>query len=247
GRAMAIHQHRRMLPERSRQRMALLLLHDQKVRVAELVMLVPERRLLAHRRAEMKDRQDRFAGNAERHDRRRVMMADRHDVLARLIDAAVDDALGVEMHLGRLHRARIERVLQNVVWLDQQRRARARQQIASGIGRMAHADVAEGVEHAFVGEDAIGERKLLDDIGQFIGHDYSPCYCITPLFYYATSPRTLKARTGRCRPLRSRSPTGSVPAIDSTATWTLPSTRICPSPACAHSRAPRFTTVPVAE
>ena len=54
--------------------------------------------------AEMKHRHDRLAGDAERQHRRGVMMADRHDVAARLIDAAVNDALGIERHLGGLHR-----------------------------------------------------------------------------------------------------------------------------------------------
>ena len=37
---------------------------------------------------------------------------------------------------------------------------------------MAHADMAEGVEYAFVGENAVGERQFLDQIGHFIGHDF---------------------------------------------------------------------------
>ena len=164
GGAVAVHQHRRMRSERARQRVALLLLDDQKVRVAELVVLVPKRRMLAHRRAEMEHRQDRLAGDGERHDRRRMVMANRHDIAARLIDAAMNDALGVKMRVRRLHRRGIERVLQNVVGLDQGRRARARQQIAPRIARMAHADMAEGVEHALMGKDAVGERQFLDEI-----------------------------------------------------------------------------------
>ena len=92
---------------------------------------------------------------------------------ARLIDAAVNDALGVEMHFRRLHRLGIERVFQDVARLDQRRRARARQQIALGIGRVAHADMAEGVEHAFVGENAVGEREFGDEIVQRVGHNRS--------------------------------------------------------------------------
>src|SRR5436190_2073253 len=52
---------------------------------------------------------------------------------------------------------------------------------------------------------------------------------------------------GRCRPLRSSSPSASSSAVFSTATWTRPSTKICRSLACAHRREPRLTTVPVAE
>ncbi len=100
GGAMAVHQHRVMPPERARQRMAFLLLDDQEIGVAELVVLIPERQVFAHRCAEMEHRHDRLAGDGERHDRRRVVVAHRHDVAARLIDAAVDDPLGVEMDFG---------------------------------------------------------------------------------------------------------------------------------------------------
>ena len=102
-----------------------------------------------------------------------MVMTDRHDVGTRLIDAAVNDALGVKMHLRRFHRIGIERELQNIVGLDQQRRARARQQITPRIARMTRADMAEGVKHALVGENAVGERQLRDSVLQCIGHDRS--------------------------------------------------------------------------
>jgi hypothetical protein len=35
---------------------------------------------------------------------------------------------------------------------------------------MAHADVAEGIEHPFVREHAIGERDLIAGVGKFVGH-----------------------------------------------------------------------------
>ena len=47
----------------------------------------------------------------------------------------------------------------------QLRRARTRQEIAVGVIGMAHADVAEGVDDAFVGDNAVGERKLGADFG----------------------------------------------------------------------------------
>src|SRR5262249_7377390 len=53
---------------------------------------------------------------------------------------------------------------------DQPRRARAREQIATGIGRMAHADMAERIEHAFVRQYAVGNRDLVAGIGEVIGH-----------------------------------------------------------------------------
>src|SRR5262249_15400422 len=138
----------------------LLRLYHQKIGVAELVMLIPERRLFPHRGAQVKDRYDRLAGNAERHDHGRMMMAYRDDVAPRLINGAVNDAFGIKQRFGRSHWLGIERELQNVLGFDQQRRAR--QQIAVGMRRMTHAHMAESIENAFMREDAIGERQFLD-------------------------------------------------------------------------------------
>ena len=38
---------------------------------------------------------------------------------------------------------------------------------------MPRADMTKGVEHAFVGENAVGKRQLRDDVVEFIGHDRS--------------------------------------------------------------------------
>ena len=221
GGAVTVHQNGGMGSERPRQRMPLLLLDDQKIGVAEFVLLIPERHVQPARGAEMKHRNDRLAGDAERHHRRRVVMADRPDVAARLIDTAVNDAFGIEVHFGRPHRFGIERVFQDIVRLDQKRRARARQEIAAGIGRMAHADVAESVEHAFMGEDTVRERQFLDQIGHLIGHVFPLLYghvlAYFWLAYQAVNASTLKARTGRWKPLSSSSPIGSMPTIVSTA------------------------------
>src|SRR5438876_914097 len=50
----------------------------------------------------------------------------------------------------------------NVGALDQFRTARPRQQVVLGIGGMAHADVAIGIDDAFVGQDAVGDDDLAD-------------------------------------------------------------------------------------
>jgi hypothetical protein len=101
---MPMHEHRGMAGQCPCQRRALFRLHDQEIRCAEFVVLVPERHVLADGRAQMKHGHERNAGDAERHDRRRVMMADRHDVGTRLKDAAVDDALGIKVRRRLLYR-----------------------------------------------------------------------------------------------------------------------------------------------
>ena len=63
---------------------------------------------------------------------------------------------------------------------------------------------------------------------------------------YWPTAQTLKAATGRCKPLSRNSPAGSIVASASTAACTLRSMRIWPSTASLHRRAARLTTVPIA-
>src|SRR5262245_40609499 len=91
GRAVPAHEYHGVRPERARERASLFRLGDQQVGVAELIMLIPERRYRADRRAKMEYRSNRLAGDAERHHRWRVMMANRDDIATRLIDATVND------------------------------------------------------------------------------------------------------------------------------------------------------------
>ena len=41
---------------------------------------------------------------------------------------------------------------------------------------MAHADMAEGVEYAFVAKDTVGDCKVGDQIGQAIRHGLKPSF-----------------------------------------------------------------------
>src|SRR5262249_919707 len=102
-----------------------------------------------------------YARDAKRHDRARVMMTDGMHVGTRLIDAAMNDALAIEKPGRRHDRLRVEREFQDVTRLDQFRAAGARQQISPGIGRMAHADMAEAIEHALMCKDAICKGKFV--------------------------------------------------------------------------------------
>jgi hypothetical protein len=63
----------------------------------------------------MIDRLEFGAGNAERQDRRRVMVADRVHLRPRLVDLAVDDALAIEPRFDRLDDLRVEGELVNVL------------------------------------------------------------------------------------------------------------------------------------
>src|SRR5262249_9407309 len=112
-----------------------------------------------HGGAESHDRHQLDSGDAERQHRSRMMMAHGVYIGPRLVDLAVNDALAIRKNIAGRHLFGIERELQDVAGLDQLRTARARQQVVVGVGRMPHADMAESVEHALVGDDAIGKRK----------------------------------------------------------------------------------------
>src|ERR1700674_3018533 len=104
-----------------------------------------------------------------------MVVADRLNVGARLIDAAVDDPFAVEPLGRRRHRLGIEREFQNVVRLDQFGAARARHQEATRIGRMPETDVAEGIEDTLVGDDAVGARQFRFGLSKdVIRHRNSP-------------------------------------------------------------------------
>ena len=150
---MTVHQHQIVAAKRARQRRALLRFHHQKIGVAEFVVLIPERNACSRCRAQMKNRNERRARDAERHHRRRMMMHHRHHVRPRLVDFAVDDALGIKLLVGRLHRIGIRDRI------PARRRARPvpARAIAtkdSGSGRADGArDMPERVEHAFIARE----------------------------------------------------------------------------------------------
>src|SRR6185312_2089142 len=82
----------------------------------------------------------------------------------------MDHALAVVPPRGRMHRLGVERVFEDILRADQLRRAMPGNEKAIGIGRVAHADVAEGIDDALMREDAVGERKLLAKGGKVVGH-----------------------------------------------------------------------------
>jgi hypothetical protein len=83
------------------------------------------------------------------------MVAHRIHVGPRLVDTGMDHALAVEPHVGLFYWLRVERKFENVFWLHQLRRTRSRHQIALWVSRMAHGDMTESVEYAFVRNHAV--------------------------------------------------------------------------------------------
>src|SRR5436305_1966630 len=79
-RTVVRHQDSWMFCKRTRKRAALLRFDHQQIGVSEFVPLVPEWNVLAGCRSEMKHRNDRHAGDAERQHRWGMMMTNRDDV-----------------------------------------------------------------------------------------------------------------------------------------------------------------------
>ena len=116
---------------------------NQQIGVAELLVLVPDRHLVTNAGAHVHDRSHLVAGDAIGDHARAVVVDDRHRIGPRLIGAAVDRALGVEVLALGVDRLAVEIELDDVVPLDPLGSARARQEKAVRPVRMADADVAE--------------------------------------------------------------------------------------------------------
>ena len=90
-------------------------------------------------------------------------MNHRCDVGPRLEDCCVDEAFQIGLALVTNRFAHLIE-LDQIVMLDQLWRQRARHKEMLRIIGMAHADMAIGVDHVFVGEDAIGNDEVAEDI-----------------------------------------------------------------------------------
>ena len=85
------------------------------------------------------------------------------DVRPRLEDGGVDEALEIERARLVAHRLAVEAELDDVVALHQVGRERAGEEEVLRIVGMADADMAVGVDHVLLGEDAVGDHEILDD------------------------------------------------------------------------------------
>src|SRR4051794_10470728 len=86
-----------------------------------------------------------------------------------LEDLAMDHAFRIGPLLRRDDRVGIEIVFENVVRLHQARCARAREEIAVRISRMAHADMTERIQNAFVRNNPVSGGKITAQVGDRVG------------------------------------------------------------------------------
>src|SRR5262249_54441528 len=99
---------------------------DQQCGVAETVMGIPDRHFVADRCAHMEDGFDLLAGHSEWNDAFAVIVHDRHEVRARLVERAVDESLEIGRPTPGIDGRTVERELHDVVALDAVGRARTR-------------------------------------------------------------------------------------------------------------------------
>ena len=161
---MAAHQRDVVAGEAARQVASVVHVAHQEVGVAELVGDVPHRHVRADEAAGVDHRaQRRRLGDAERECVLGVRMHDGLDVGPRLEDRGVDEALEVERTRLVAHRLAVEPELDDVVALDQLGRERAREEEVLRLVGMADADMAIGVDHVLLGQDAVGDDEIVEE------------------------------------------------------------------------------------
>ena len=74
----------------------------------------------------------------------------------------MDEALGDRLASLGVQGIRVQVVLDHVLRLHPLRGKRAREVIALRIARRAQADVPVGVDHAVLGEDAVGSNEIVE-------------------------------------------------------------------------------------
>lgn len=149
----------------ARQRAPLLHRPHQQVRVAELVGDIPLRDVGADGRGHVIDGPERHVGDAEGDDGRRVVVADGAHVGARLVDRAMDRPLDVGWRRVAADLLTGQREALQVRLGHELRPERAGDEVVVRTLGVADADVAEGVEHALVGQDAVGGDEVAQDGG----------------------------------------------------------------------------------
>jgi transposase len=122
----------------------------------------PDRNADVQERGVVNHRPQRRRRDAERDHAGGMRVDHAVDVRPRLVGLAVDEALDEQRTAAAVHRIGVEIELHDVLGGHQTGRDRARHQIAARIGGMADADMAIGVEHAAVVENAVGQHQLFD-------------------------------------------------------------------------------------
>ena len=90
---------------------------------------------------------------------------DRHHVGPGAVDLAMDEALEIDAPGLAIARRAVQVELDDVAGLDGGGRHVARQQEMVRVLVVAHARMAEGVDHALVEQDVVGVDQILQQVG----------------------------------------------------------------------------------
>ena len=120
-------------------------------------------------------------GDAERQHILGRRMQHRLHIRARRVDRGMDECAPSEGRANASRRLPVEVELHDVVYADRARIARAREQEALRVGRMAHADIPERIEQSQIRQDPVGDHQILDRARQ-ISHG-------VPFFMNSAQPR----------------------------------------------------------
>src|SRR5579862_70766 len=92
------------------------------------------------------------------------------------VDGAVDESLKIGRASALVDCSAIERIFDDIVALDALGRSGARQQIVVGPIGMAGADMTEGVDNSFVGQDAVCGYQFFKNEIEFAHCTFLPCW-----------------------------------------------------------------------
>ncbi len=173
---MAAHQHDGPVAERLGESVAELVVADQHIGHARRIANVEDGRAGAKKCAHVIDGAQDRPGHAEGDDRGRMAMNDGLHVRPRAINRRVDKPLEVHGTAARVERLAIPVELENIAGSDKRRRNAARQKESVGVLVVTRADVAEGIHHTLVGQDAVGVDEVFDELG--IGRARGRCRCL---------------------------------------------------------------------
>src|SRR5215469_5824535 len=101
----------------------------------------------------------------------------RFHIRPRLVDAAMDRPLDIDFAAALVDRLAVEIEFEEIVACHQLRAARAREEEAVGLGRMAHADMAIGIDHVLMGEDAVRHHQIVQDFVEIAHFGVPPLRC----------------------------------------------------------------------
>src|ERR1700704_5293948 len=164
NRTVAAHQHDRSVAERLGESVTQLVVDDQHIGRARRIANLEDGCAGAKKRAHVINGAQDRSGHTEWNDRRRMAMNDRHHIRPCAVDRRVNEPLEVHAAAARVDWLAIPVELKNIAGSDKRGRDAARQKESVRVLVVASAYVAEGVNYALVGQDAVCVDEVFDEL-----------------------------------------------------------------------------------